>query len=601
MRRPEAHEIDAFGKTQLRAAFDSLGWTVNSVENDYGVDFEVEVFHNRQSTGVTFKIQLKSSRSTDYSANAEFVSESIERPNALYMCRELRTPILLTHADVKAKRTFWAAPQMDHTAIQKLANADCGSVTFRIPTSNELPGSWEKLLETVTQIETLLALKALREQPVPDFVSAIRDRTDKDQIARDLKSRSDAIQIEQANDLLSQGSTEEAAERLKQVLNDPDSPVELRFSALLSAEFVEMRRAAESRTTEEQQATIRLRIASQLRAITRKGPRHLKFTAMMALSAAQLNVLTVRDWNMYLNWKLNQSQGDIFWKSQLAAARARLTRQIVVKFGQCVRIIDIGVRSSSLMPMLGQAIPRLILAIAPFVQRLRDEGIEEAAEDFSARVLNICRFSALIAEATGDQNALYAIAHRAAMLIRNTSSEAYTWAVELARNLKDAQQREQLCGQIQEHGLNCDNAGQAEISIADEQRFYAGMAASLGVDLSSEHDSVANAVRVGIADLDPTRVLKNCRHLFVTMASQSPVGAWLQLPTMGTKFLYCTLHEFGVGGSALTGVYAAFKERHCQNCHDTHPHPQEWSYTHAWQRNENERHKEFVERKQNLE
>jgi hypothetical protein len=596
MRRPEAHEIDSFGKTQLRAAFDSLGWTVNSVENDYGVDFEVEVFHDRQSTGVTFKIQLKSSRSTDYSANAEFVSENIERPNALYMCREHRTPILLAHADVKAKRTFWSAPQMDHAAIQKLATADCGSVTFRIPTSNEFPGSWEKLLEVITQVETLLALRALSEQPIPDFVSALRDRTDRDQIARDLKSRSDAIQIEQANDLLSQGSTEEAAERLKQVLNDPDSPVELRFSALLSAEFVEMRRAAESRTTEEQQATIRLTIASQLRAITRKGPRHLKFTAMMALSAAQLNVLTVRDWNMYLNWKLNQSQGDIFWKSQLAAARARLTRRVVVKFAQCVRLIDIGVRSSSLMPMLGQAIPRLILAIAPFVQRLRDEGIEEAAESFSARALNICKLSALVAEATGDQNALYAIAHRAAMLIRNTSSEAYAWALEVARTLKDSQQRDRLCGQIQEHGLNCDNAGQAELSIADEQRFYEGMAASVGVYLSSEHDSVANAVRVGIADLDPTRVLKNCRHLFVTMASQSAVGGWLQLPTMGTKLLYCTLHEFGIGGSALDGVYAAFKERHCQTCRDAQVHAQEWTYTHAWQRNENERHKEFVER-----
>ena len=85
MKRPESHEIDALGKTQLRSAFDSLGWTVNPVENDYGVDFEVEVFHNRQSTGVTFKVQLKSSRSTDYSSNAEFVSENIER-QMLFTC-----------------------------------------------------------------------------------------------------------------------------------------------------------------------------------------------------------------------------------------------------------------------------------------------------------------------------------------------------------------------------------------------------------------------------------------------------------------------------------------------------------------------------------
>ena len=489
---------------------------------------------------------------------------------------------------------------MDQAAIKKLINTDSGSVTLRIATSNELPSSWEKLLEAITHVETLLSLRALREQPIPDFLSALRGRADRDEIGRDLKSRSDAIQIEQANDLLGQGSTEEAAERLRQVLTDSASPVELRFSALLSAEFVEMRRAAENRATEEQQATIRLFIASQLRAISKKGPRHLKFTAMMAFHAAQLNVLTVRDWNMYLNWKLNESQGDIFWKSQLAAARGRLTRQVVAKFAQCTRLIDIGVNSSPLMPMLGQAIPRLVLGIAPFVHRLRNEGLAEAADAYATRALNICKLSSLVAEATADENALYAIAHRAAMLARSTSSEAYLWALDTAGKLKDAEQRERLCRQIQEHGMNCENAAQANISIADEQHLYKNMAASLGIDLSDEQDKIARAVQVSIADLDPTRVLKNCRHLFVAMASQSAVGTWLQLPTMGTKFLYCTLHKFGIGGFALNGVYALFKEQHCKNCPDAQPHPREWNYSHAWQREENERHKGFIERTQNL-
>src|SRR5579872_2985628 len=262
MKRPKSHEIDTLGKTQLRAAFDSLGWTVNPVENDYGVDFEVEVFKNHQSTGLTFKVQLKSSKSTDYSSDAGYVSQGIERQSGLYMCRELRAPILIVHADVDAKRTFWMAPQMDQAAIQKLMRPDCGSVTFRIPTSNELPDSWEKLLETITQVETLLSLRALSEQPIPDFLSSIRERADKDEISRDLKNRGHAIQVDQANNYFRQGSLEEARTRLAQVLRDPDASVEVRFWALLSAEFVEMRNAAEHRATEDQQARVRLLIAS---------------------------------------------------------------------------------------------------------------------------------------------------------------------------------------------------------------------------------------------------------------------------------------------------------------------------------------------------
>lgn len=59
MRRPEEHIIDSAGERQLRTIFEPLGWTVNKLEHDYGIDFLVEVFRNYQSTGVSFKVQLK--------------------------------------------------------------------------------------------------------------------------------------------------------------------------------------------------------------------------------------------------------------------------------------------------------------------------------------------------------------------------------------------------------------------------------------------------------------------------------------------------------------------------------------------------------------
>jgi len=55
MKRPEQHETDSAGQRQLRAAFETQGWTVNALDNDYGADFEVEVFEQRVSTGATFK------------------------------------------------------------------------------------------------------------------------------------------------------------------------------------------------------------------------------------------------------------------------------------------------------------------------------------------------------------------------------------------------------------------------------------------------------------------------------------------------------------------------------------------------------------------
>jgi hypothetical protein len=147
MHRPDAHVTDTSGRTQLRAALESLGWTVNPIENDYGSDFEVEVFQAGQSTGVTFKIQLKSSRAPQYSAKGDFVSIEISRENADYMCRELRVPMLLVLADIEQKETFWTVTQLDKNVLQSLrASPGQGSVTFRIPLQNRLPATWENLL-----------------------------------------------------------------------------------------------------------------------------------------------------------------------------------------------------------------------------------------------------------------------------------------------------------------------------------------------------------------------------------------------------------------------------------------------------------------------
>jgi|ERR1035437_1294073 hypothetical protein len=140
MHRPDAHVTDTCGRTQLRTALESLGWTVNPIENDYGSDFEVEVFQAGQSTGVAFKIQLKSSRAPQYSANRDFVSVEISRKSADYMCRELRVPMVLVLADTEQKETFWTVTQLDKNVLQSLrASSGQGSVTFRFPRKTACP------------------------------------------------------------------------------------------------------------------------------------------------------------------------------------------------------------------------------------------------------------------------------------------------------------------------------------------------------------------------------------------------------------------------------------------------------------------------------
>jgi hypothetical protein len=74
MKRPKQQIIDAAGERQMRSIFEPLGWAVRKFEKDNGIDFDIEVFDNFKSAGIFFKVQLKSSEGTRYSASKEFIS-----------------------------------------------------------------------------------------------------------------------------------------------------------------------------------------------------------------------------------------------------------------------------------------------------------------------------------------------------------------------------------------------------------------------------------------------------------------------------------------------------------------------------------------------
>jgi hypothetical protein len=144
------------------------------------------------------------------------------------------------------------------------------------------------------------------------------------------------------------GAGDADREQLAKIIADPNASVEIRFWALLIAEDVEVAEASRRRATAEEQARLRLSIADQLRALTDSGPRHLKFYAVLQKKASELLLLTSRDWAQQINWKLYETEGDAFWPTQLAFARARLTRRVARKYNQCARLAAYAARSVGL-------------------------------------------------------------------------------------------------------------------------------------------------------------------------------------------------------------------------------------------------------------
>jgi hypothetical protein len=190
----------------------------------------------------------------------------------------------------------------------------------------------------------------------------------------------------------------------------------------------------------------------------------------------------------------------------------------------------------------------------------------------------------------------------AAMLSRDREAECVVWAKEEAEKIPDDSIRAWALQRIadQPETLGSEVPSTEPISVAMEQQIYRNMANALGIDLSDANDPIAEMVNVGIADFDPTRVLRNCEQMFVTLGRQGHgmfhliLAQQLQLPTMGPKVVHCSLHKYTRTGMSLDDTYERFRTDYCDKCPDQKPRPQDWQYTHEGQLAENQANAEFM-------
>jgi hypothetical protein len=78
-RRPENHRKEEASERAFRQEAPD-GWLIRRVDNDYGIDLEVELFDGDAATALTFKVQLKAKRV----ARGKPLSKSVAMSNLNY-------------------------------------------------------------------------------------------------------------------------------------------------------------------------------------------------------------------------------------------------------------------------------------------------------------------------------------------------------------------------------------------------------------------------------------------------------------------------------------------------------------------------------------
>jgi hypothetical protein len=345
-----------------------------------------------------------------------------------------------------------------------------------------------------------------------------------------------------------------------------------------------------------------LTAVAKLRDLTRKGPGALKFYALLAHVAAEFYRLVREDWGLYQNWKTHEKTRDLWWRAELRIRRAEVSQRILRKFEQFLRLARVSEKTpyQSALPL---ALLRIVEGAGTLLLRLESEGLPDAASSIRDSVFQVCKLAAAIAEQFGLDNERARAAVSAAMLSMDRGAECVLWAQSEIDQIADADHRKWALGMLasQSASFGNDEAADESVPVATEQQIYENMASALGIDLADMENPIAGIVKIGIADFDPTRVLRGCSHMFLTLSRRGPglihfvLAQQLQLPTLGAKIIHCTLHKYTREGVSLDETYQRFSKDYCDRCPDRSPRNPDWQYTHEWQLEENERNKEFME------
>lgn len=599
MKRPQQHLVDARGTAQLRAVFEPLGWVVNEIQDDYGVDFDIQIFNEGKATGEWFKVQLKSSEKTSYSASNDFISQELDYSHAVHYSTHMRDPIFLIHADVQTNKTFWYAPQLDLKLPDAPAQSNPPStITLRIPTTNRFPETLREMLLALQRIRVLRGAKAIGDCSISEFASTIRKHADQRKLFLDFKDKLDAVAIQVAHDLFRAHLYSDAHEKLDSILQASDSSIPSKFSAILEKEQIEWAVAAQAGVPQSELPKIHLLAARRLQSLTRKGPPALKFHALIARKAAELEGLTFRDFGLYMNWRNQLEAGRPTVALDLYIERAVSASQVARKYNQCLRLARYASQSSHAWA-LPSALLRIVQGILSFTIKSGDDRQAEGLDIYVNSAMQICRLASDIGTAFQDDDSLYRVVCTSMLLYARTPEESLKCAQGALQKIGDADTRDSARQVLERSQARFEGEYLEGDRPATEAQIYENMAAALGIDMGDSTNPLTKLVQLGIKDANPGRVLKHCEHTFVSLSGRAPLligilAERLNLQSIHRKVIHCTLHTYAVERRSLDDALATFKQSYCDKCPDLSPRPVDWDWSGEWQEEQNKKHNDFM-------
>jgi hypothetical protein len=144
-----------------------------------------------------------------------------------------------------------------------------------------------------------------------------------------------------------------------------------------------------------------------------------------------------------------------------------------------------------------------------------------------------------------------------------------------------------------------------DLSVLEQKKYFISMAKDLGMDPDDPKCMLGGIVARGLANYDPSEILRKCEHLFVSYRPAGMVAETLRMHSAGGMHLLVCLKHYHVSGTGglLLPLYdreseqeflRGFKQNHCDTCKDCKPRADKWSWSLRWQHDSESEHKDAL-------
>jgi hypothetical protein len=601
--KSEQQDIDREGKRLIREALERLGWVMIEIHEDYGVDYDVQIFVDGNPNGLWFKIQLKSSASNERSADGKFISVQLDLDHARHYAIELRDPIFLVHVDVQTKDVFWVAPQLDNELIRKLNSGENSStITVRVPTSNLLPTTAEQVLKTVEGLYVVLGQRTLASSSIASFADSLKYQPGEQKLRDEIYRKSNLLRLRRIRELFVQRQYAEARERARLIISDPDSLVEDRFWAQEMIGSIDWGDAVSQNRPQAELPLIYLENANALQRMSASGPSPLKMFALIARKAAELDQLAVENWGLTILLHQHRTPaGNPFMALNVFAAHALSTRAVIKKYNQCLRLVRYAANFRGRW-FLPRALAKIPMAAASFIARIgrmEEAQLGDGGAQFRSSILSIAKLIAQIGEESCDQEAISLAIGSALITTRSADTDTFKWVGSALDRITDPEVRAESIGTVERQMMRWKGQrAEGDYNPDPYVQLLENAAASLGIDVSDKSSPLYQALLIAAKDNSPERVLRTCEHIMTSLGATGPVArqvtALLGTQMAGSKMVHCSLHDYHLEGRDFDSALAAFKLRHCDSCPDKAPRSPAWEFTDSVRDELQTKHEEFV-------